>query len=77
MKDILKTVFDYVFSFGMVMFLFFVGFLLLIGGIAEQTSADRKQTLALTEACYAQGMVLVRTDAGQRCVLPQSLVKIK
>ena len=77
MKDILKTVFDYVFSFGMVMFLFFVGFLLLIGGIAEQTSADRKHTLALTEACYAQGMVLVRTDAGQRGVLPQSLVKVK
>ena len=77
MKDILKTVFDYVFSFGMVMFLFFVGFLLLIGGIAEQTSANRKQTLALTEACYAQGMVLVRTDAGKRCVLPQALVKVK
>lgn len=29
----------------------------------------------LTDVCYSQGMVLVNTDAGQRCADPQSLVK--
>jgi len=27
--------------------------------------------------CYAQGMVRVNTDAGPRCVVPNSLVEIK
>jgi hypothetical protein len=77
MKNFLKSVADYVFSFWT--FILLVGFLFgwILISIHEQEDAERKQTLALTEACYSQGMVLVRTDAGQRCVLPQSLVKVK
>ena len=77
MKDILKTVFDYVFSFGMFMFLFGTAVLILLGSIAVASEKANEQTQLRVEACYAQGMVLVRTDAGQRCVLPQSLVKVK
>ena len=77
MKNFLKSVADYVFSFWT--FILLVGFLFgwILIGITDQERANRKQTLALTEACYSQGMVLVRTDAGERCVLPQSLVKVK
>jgi hypothetical protein len=77
MKEFFKSLADYVFSFWTFMLLvgFLFGWILL--SIAEQEDTARKQTLALTEACYSQGMVLVRTDAGQRCVLPQSLVKVK
>jgi hypothetical protein len=77
MKNFLKSLADYVFSFYTIWFSLVVLFGLLIIGIADQERANRKQTLALTEACYSQGMVLVRTDAGERCVLPQSLVKVK
>ena len=77
MKEFFKSVADYVFSFWT--FILLVGFLFgwVLISIADEERANRKQTLALTEACYSQGMVLVRTDAGQRCVLPQSLVKVK
>jgi hypothetical protein len=77
MKEFFKSLADYVFSYWT--FILLVGFLFgwVLISINDQERANRKQTLALTEACYAQGMVLVRTDAGQRCVLPQSLVKVK
>ena len=77
MKEFFKSVADYVFSFWT--FILLMGFLFgwVLIGITDQERANRKQTLALTEACYAQGMVLVRTDAGQRCVDPKSLVKVK
>jgi hypothetical protein len=77
MKNFLKTLADYVFSFGMFMFLFVVGVVLLLSSIVAAESEQRKQTQLRTEACYSQGMVLVRSDAGERCVLPQSLVKVK
>lgn len=77
MKEFFKSLADYVFSFGMFMFLFITGVLLLIGGIVIKTEELEKQTQLRVEACYAQGMVLVLSDAGQRCVLPQSLVKVK
>lgn len=67
MKNILKTVSDIVFSFGA-----FVG-LLIFGLIYIITSADaeRRQT---NQICYAQNMVRVNTDAGERCASPSSLV---
>jgi hypothetical protein len=77
MKEFFKSLADYVFSFGMFMFLFITGFILLIGGIVIKTDELEEQTQLRVEACYAQGMVLVLSDAGQRCVLPQSLVKVK
>ena len=77
MKEFFKLVADYVFSFWT--FVLLVGFLFgwILISITDQERANRKQTLALTEACYSQGMVLVQTDAGKRCVDPKSLVKVK
>jgi hypothetical protein len=77
MKEFFKSLADYVFSFGMFVFLFVVGVVLLLSGIVAAEDKAREQTQKITEACYAQGMVLVHSDAGQRCVLPQSLVKVK
>lgn len=77
MKEFFKSLADYVFSFGMFMFLFVVGAVLLLSSIVTAENEQREQTQLRTEACYAQGMVLIQSDAGQRCVLPQSLVKVK
>jgi hypothetical protein len=77
MDKFLEFVVDKVFS-GFTLFLIFTGaFIFLIFSIAEQGEINRKETQRITEACYSQGMVLVQSDAGQRCVLPQSLVKVK
>ena len=77
MKEFFKSLADYVFSFGTFMFLLIAGFgfLLYATFTAEYERSERTQLR--TEACYAQGMVLVLSDAGERCVLPQSLVKVK
>jgi len=77
MKNVLKSLADYVFSFGMGMFLFVVAVIGLLTSIAVASAEQAELTQLRVEACYAQGMVLVRTDAGQRCVLPQSLVKVQ
>ena len=77
MKEVLKSLADYVFSFGMFVFLFAVGVIILLGGIIEQSNEAREQTQLRVEACYGQNMVLVSTDAGQRCADPKSLVKVK
>lgn len=69
MKEFFKSLADAVFSFWTFMLIMGGLFAMILISIHEQEAAERKQTLALTEACYAQGMVLVRTDAGQRCVL--------
>lgn len=70
MKNILETVFKRVFS-GTTLFMLGAasfGFLLV-------ATADKQQTQE--SICYAQGMVRVKTDAGPRCVVPNSLVEIK
>jgi hypothetical protein len=77
MDKFLKFVADYVFSFGMFMFSFCAGVLLLLSAIMIKTEEQREQTQLRIEACYAQGMVLIRSDAGERCVDPKSLVKVK
>jgi hypothetical protein len=77
MDKFLEFVVDKVFSFGTFCVLFAASFIFLIFTISEQSEVARKETQRITEACYSQGMILVRTDAGQRCVLPQSLVKVK
>ena len=46
-------------------------------GLVEASNQSRENTRKLTEACYSQGLVLVNTDAGQRCADPRSLVKVK
>ncbi len=65
-------------NIGSLIFFVFVGlFIWFCLGLAEASNQARENTRRLTEACYSQGLVLVETDAGQRCVLPQSLVKVK
>ncbi len=76
MKDVLKSLADYVFSFGMFMFLVCGGFVYVMLTVADAESQRREATRVATEICYSQGLVLVDTDAGQRCVSPQSLVKV-
>lgn len=77
MKDIVKSIFDGIFSFGTFMLLTLAFFIWIFVSIGEREAAN-KETLRLnTEACYTQGMVLVQSDAGPRCVSPQSLVKVK
>ena len=77
MKNFLKSLADYVFSFGMFMFLVCAGFVFVVYTLVTTENSNREATRAATEACYSQGMVLVQSDAGQRCVLPQSLVKVQ
>jgi hypothetical protein len=77
MKNFFKSLADYVFSFSTFCVLLVASFVFLLLTISEQEQINRKETKRITEACYTQGMVLVDTDAGQRCVLPQSLVKVK
>ncbi len=77
MKEFFKSLADYVFSFGTFCLLFGGAFIFLIFSITEQEEINRKETRRITEACYAQGMVLVQSDAGERCAAPQSLVKVK
>lgn len=77
MKDFLKFIEDYVFSFGTFCVLFVIVFMLCLYAAVTDDMKRQEQTRERTEACYAQGLVLVDTDAGQRCVAPQSLVKVK
>jgi hypothetical protein len=75
--EIAKSIIDGIFSFW-TFWLIMVGLVVMILIQAGETEARAKvETQQLTEACYSQGMVLVQSDAGQRCVLPQSLVKVK
>lgn len=77
MKEVLKSLADFVFSYGMFMFLVVVGFASVIITVAQADAERAEETQRLTEACYSRGMVLVDTDAGQRCVDPRTLVKVK
>lgn len=77
MKDIVQSVVDGIFSFSTFMLLMIGLFIWIIISIGERDAANRETLRLNTEACYEQGMVLVQSDAGQRCVLPQSLVKVK
>jgi len=63
---------------GTFLFMAFAGvFIWLMFSMVESSNQARENTRRLTEACYSQGLVLVSTDAGQRCVDPRTLVKVK
>ena len=75
--DIFKFLIDAIFNFWTFLLLA-SGFLIWVSaGISENDAKIKEQTRIATEACYAQGMVLVQSDAGPRCASPQSLVKVK
>jgi len=75
--EVLKKIAEGVFSFGMLVFLIFAGFAFLLYATFTAEYERSEQTRRKTEACYERAMVLVNTDAGQRCVDPRSLVKVK
>ena len=77
MKEVFKSLADFVFRFEMFMFLMVVGFVYSLIAILQADAEQVEQTKQLTEGCYSQGMVLVETDAGHRCVDPLTLVKVK
>jgi hypothetical protein len=70
MKDFFKGFLSVVFSGFTLLILVAVGF-----GYFLVTLADRQHKEE--SFCYAQNMVRVNTDAGPRCVLPNSLLEIK
>jgi hypothetical protein len=73
----LKFVVDKVFSGFTLMLIFGSAFMFLIFSIVESQEVARENTQKITEACYSQGMVVVDTDAGERCADPRTLVKVK
>jgi hypothetical protein len=77
MKNIVNTIFGYIFSGTTLLLLIGAVFVWFIIAMGNAESREQERIRQVTEACYNQGMVPVDTDAGQRCVLPQSLVKVK
>ena len=77
MKDILRGFFDTVFSFGGMMFICGVLFILGITLMVKGQNVDRALAEATTKACYDGGLIKVDTDAGFYCVAPANLVKVK
>ena len=70
MKDVVKDLFNAIFSFGTVAM---IGCVLLIWLVIDIAERDR----VYNEICYARGSVLVQTDAGHRCADPVTLTKVK
>lgn len=65
--------------FGDIGWLFFL-IALFFGGIAAMISNDhdkQERKKQITAGCYAQGMVVIQTDAGLACADPFRLVLIK
>ena len=81
MDKFLEFVVDKVFSAGTFLLILSSAFLYTMFNIADSQEAarqaDREKTQKIAEACYSQGMVVVRTDAGERCADPRTLVKVK
>lgn len=76
MKKIFKSLCDYIFSFGMLMFLLATtAVFCFIMAAVVQTENDKKRQ-QLVEQCYSLNMVLVDADIGLRCVAIQNLVKV-
>ena len=69
MKDVVKDLFNAIFSFGTVAM---IGCVLLIWLVIEGAERNR----VYNEICYARGSVLVQTDAGFRCASPEALTKV-
>lgn len=73
----MNKVFDFVFRFETFVVLMFGLVVYGIYMVFDAENKTRAETQRLTEACYSQGMVVVRTDAGQLCADPRTLVKVK
>lgn len=76
-KSVVRSLFDYIFSFGTLMTLaaIFLIYILIAGG--EKDAQQKELRRQATEICYNRGQVLVSTDAGERCVAPAALSVIR
>lgn len=77
MTKFLKALADYIFSFNTFLILIGCAFVyLLYLPILSSDIERQEQTRKQTEVCYSQGMVLISTGAGPRCVDPRALIKV-
>lgn len=73
----IRTIFDMIFNFVTFMVLSAAGTIYIIVLAADNDVKMAEKKREQTEYCYSQSMVLVKTEAGSRCVLPQHLVELK
>lgn len=74
---VIKSLFDYIFSFGTLALILIASFAYVIMTVAENENTAREARRAATELCYTRGMVVVESDAGPRCADPKGLIKFK
>lgn len=77
MKDIMKTVFDAIFSFNALVAFVILCFGYALGSVIINENKEQALIKATTEACYDGGLIKVDTDAGFYCVAPADLVKVQ
>ena len=77
MKNIVDKIFGYIFSGATLALIVLAGFAWFIIAVSNAERENKELARQVIEVCYSQGMVSVDTAAGQRCVLPQALVKVK
>lgn len=77
MKNVMRGVFDVVFSIPTFLIGLIVGLGLLIIAVAKSERAAEDLRVNQTAYCYSLGEVLVETDAGRHCVAPENLTVIK
>jgi len=73
MTNVLKIMYDLIFSFG-TFCVFMMGIFGFIFYMVIQSDHEKKEQ---TATCYKQQMILVDTPAGMYCVAPSNLVKVK
>lgn len=73
LNDIIKLIFDAIFSFPMFMIVSFSLFIYFMTFIWERDHEAIAEAKAVAATCYAMGMVDVDTTAGKRCVAPKNL----
>ena len=49
-----------------------ITFFILIGSAVHNDAERVEQSKALTKRCYAQGLVPIKTDAGEACADPRT-----
>jgi hypothetical protein len=76
-KDALVYMIDKIFSLKMLVLIWVAGFTLVFYNIVQNNNEKHEEYRAINDYCYSQGMVVVTTDAGPRCVDPRSLVRVK
>jgi hypothetical protein len=77
MKDIMKTVFDAIFSINALIAFIILGFGYAVGAVLINDNKEQALVKATTKLCYDNGLVKVDTDAGFYCVAPANLVKVE